>query len=53
MGFSRVADPTLPSAARERRTGIVKDDAYLNHCMGEDHPECPEWLQVLSLLPSM
>lgn len=33
--------------AREKQTGIVKDDRYLNHCAGEDHPECPERLQAL------
>lgn len=33
--------------AREKRTGIVKDDKYLNHCVGEDHPECPERLRAL------
>lgn len=32
---------------REKQTGIVRDDKYLNHCIGEDHPECPERLQVL------
>jgi acetoin utilization deacetylase AcuC-like enzyme len=42
-----MSDPTPPSAACERRTGIVKDDKYLNHCIGEDHPECPERLQVI------
>lgn len=47
MDFSQVADVTSASSARERRTGIVKDDKYLNHCMGDDHPECPERLQVL------
>jgi acetoin utilization deacetylase AcuC-like enzyme len=36
---------SMPTAAK--RTGIVKDDKYLNHCIGEDHPECPERLQVL------
>ena len=38
---------TPQSMARERRTGIVKDDKYLKHCPGKDHPECPERLQVL------
>jgi acetoin utilization deacetylase AcuC-like enzyme len=38
---------TLSTMAREKRTGIVKDDKYLNHCTGENHPECPERLQVL------
>ena len=47
MDFSQVARSTPPSTARERRTGIVKDDKYLNHCTGEDHPECPERLQAL------
>jgi len=37
--------PSTPTATR--RTGIVKDDKYLNHCVGDDHPECPERLQVL------
>ena len=37
----------LPSSPRGKRTGIVKDDRYLNHCMGDDHPECPERLRVL------
>lgn len=31
----------------EMRTGIVKDERYLNHCMEADHPECPERLRVL------
>ncbi len=47
MDFSRVTDSFPQSAARERRTGIVKDDRYLKHCVAEDHPECPERLQVL------
>jgi len=47
MDFSQVADPTSISSSPERRTGIVKDDVYLYHCMGDDHPECPERLQVL------
>jgi len=38
---------TPPTPASGRRTGIVKDDKYLNHCIGEDHPECPERLQAL------
>jgi len=29
------------------RTGIVRDDRFNLHCMGEDHPECPERLRVL------
>jgi len=33
--------------AREKQTGIIKDDKYLNHCVGEDHPECPERLRAL------
>ena len=38
---------TPPTTTGGRRTGIVKEDKYLNHCVGEDHPECPERLQVL------
>jgi acetoin utilization deacetylase AcuC-like enzyme len=38
---------TSSTLMREKRTGIVNDDKYLNHCPGEDHPECPERLQVL------
>lgn len=34
-------------AVRAKRTGIVKDMKYLNHCMEADHPECPERLQAL------
>jgi acetoin utilization deacetylase AcuC-like enzyme len=33
--------------AHEKQTGIVKDDKYLNHCIGEDHPECPQRLETL------
>jgi len=47
MDFSQVADVTSTSSARERRTGILKDDKYLDHCTGDDHPECPERLQAL------
>ena len=39
------ATPLAPAA--ERQTGIVKDDKCLSHCIGDDHPECPERLQVL------
>jgi acetoin utilization deacetylase AcuC-like enzyme len=46
MDFSRVSDSTTQAMARERQTGIVKDDKYLNHCPGKNHPECPERLQV-------
>jgi acetoin utilization deacetylase AcuC-like enzyme len=38
---------TPPTPACPRRTGIVKDDKYLNHCLEDDHPERPERLQVL------
>jgi len=38
---------TPPTPPGRRRTGIVKDDKYLNHCIEGDHPECPERLQVL------
>jgi len=38
---------TFPDAVRGKRTGIVKDMRYLNHCMGDDHPECPERLQAI------
>jgi acetoin utilization deacetylase AcuC-like enzyme len=47
MDFSRVSDVTPQATARKKRTGIVKDDKYLNHCPGKDHPDCPERLQVL------
>jgi acetoin utilization deacetylase AcuC-like enzyme len=44
----RPPTPSLsPAPAAKRRTGIVKDEKYLNHCMGEDHPERPERLQTL------
>jgi acetoin utilization deacetylase AcuC-like enzyme len=33
--------------ALEHRTGIVKDDRYLNHCLPEEHPERPERLQAI------
>ena len=42
-----VTASTSPTMAREKRTAIVKDDRYLNHCIGKDHPECPARLQVL------
>ena len=29
------------------KTGIVKDRRYLDHWMGEYHPECPERLQII------
>jgi acetoin utilization deacetylase AcuC-like enzyme len=38
---------TVSTMARKNQTGIVKDDKYLNHCIGEDHPECPQRLEVL------
>jgi acetoin utilization deacetylase AcuC-like enzyme len=39
--------PAPPTSTPKKRTGIVKDNQYLNHCAGDDHPECPERLQVL------
>jgi acetoin utilization deacetylase AcuC-like enzyme len=36
-----------PPPTGRRQTGIVKDDKYLNHRLDEDHPECPERLQIL------
>jgi acetoin utilization deacetylase AcuC-like enzyme len=29
------------------KTGVVADRAYLNHCAGHEHPECPERVRVL------
>ena len=39
--------PAPPTSTPKKRTGIIKDNQYLNHCAGDDHPECPERLQVL------
>ncbi|GAB6905928.1 Histone deacetylase family protein [Desulfosarcina cetonica] len=36
-----------PPASLRRRTGIVKDPRYAEHCMGPGEPECPERLDVL------
>jgi acetoin utilization deacetylase AcuC-like enzyme len=30
-----------------RKTGIVRDSRYLEHNMGEGHPECPERLEAI------
>ncbi|NLA75776.1 MAG: histone deacetylase [Deltaproteobacteria bacterium] len=30
-----------------RKTGIVRDNRYLEHNMGEGHPECPERLEAI------
>lgn len=34
-------------ARPHRRTGIVYDPRYADHCTGPDHPECPERLAVI------
>ncbi len=30
-----------------RKTGIVRDNRYMEHFMGEGHPECPERLEAI------
>ncbi|MGD9975717.1 MAG: hypothetical protein AB7S77_21880, partial [Desulfatirhabdiaceae bacterium] len=30
-----------------KRTGIIRDPRYAGHCMEENHPECPERLDVI------
>ena len=31
-----------------KRTGIVQDQRYADHCTDPDHPECSDRLEVLS-----